>query len=165
LRDPLANGPERRISGSASTRDRLEVVMQTRTHAGWCLVAVLVAAQTITVGAGFSAPPTQSAVAYLSEPTLIGNAFIVGPVLITHDDERMARGGPCTTIHLFDPVTGRATEELTSFHCIPRFGSRVAKLTITTRPSTLGYGCVLTAYQFAGDREIHGVPQRIVESH
>lgn len=139
--------------------------MQTRTYAGWCLVAVLVAAQTVTIAAENPAAASQSAVAYLTEPTLIGDTFVVGPVLITHDEARMARGRPCTTIQLFDPATGRATEELTSFHCIPRFGPRVGKLTITTQPTTLGYGCVLTAYQFAGDREIHGVPRRIVDTH
>jgi hypothetical protein len=132
--------------------------MRTRIAIG----AVLIAATTLTsVAAGNRAPlppGRQSAVAYLSEPTLIGATFIVGPVMFTHDDAN-ARGGPCTTVHLFDPASGQATEQIASFHCIPRRGRVAATLTITTRPSSLGFGCVLTSYQFAGDREVHGVPQ------
>jgi hypothetical protein len=100
----------------------------------------------------------QSAVAYLTEPTLIGSAFIVGPVLITHDNEKMSRGGPCTSVYLFDPAVGKPTELIASFDCIPRRGRIAATLTISTQPSRWGYGCVLTAYQFAGDPEIHSVP-------
>jgi hypothetical protein len=124
------------------------------------LVLAVVAATTITAGRAASLPLVrQSALAYLTEPTLIGSTFIVGPVVFTHDNEKMARGQPCTTVHLFDPETGRATEEIASFHCIPRRGRMVSTLTLTTRPSTWGFGCVLTGYQFAGDPEIHGVPQ------
>jgi hypothetical protein len=35
----------------------------------------------------------------------------------------------------------------------------VSRFTLRTRPNTeLGFGCVLTEYQFAGDQEGHGVP-------
>ena len=108
-----------------------------------------------------AAPLRRSAVAYLTEPTLVGDAFIVGPVQITHDDERMARGEPCTEIRLFDPAKNRATEVIASFHCIPRRGPAVPRLTIKTRPSAYAFGCELASYQFANDSEIHGVPPRV----
>lgn len=112
-------------------------------------------------GRAAAAPVRQWAVTYLAEPTLIGSTFVHGPVVFTHDNARMAKGEPCTTVYLFDPAVGRRTEEIASFHCIPRNGPTVSRFTITTRPSTIGYGCVLTSYQFAGDSEVHGVPQPV----
>jgi len=123
---------------------------------------ILLMAAAVIGATGMTAAPAakQSAVTYLDEPTLIGSTFVVGPVQFTHDNAAMARGAPCTTVHLFDPATHRATEEIAAFKCIPRRGDVVSKLTTTTRPSSLGYGCVLTSYQFAGDREVHGVPEQ-----
>ena len=47
-----------------------------------------------------------------------------------------------------------------------RLSRVVHKFTITTRPNTaVGYGCVLTEYQFAGDSEGHGVPPPPVYAH
>lgn len=133
--------------------------MRRRILFGLALIAMVT---TTSVAAGGRSPLPgirQSAVTYLAEPTLIGSTFVAGPVVFTHDNVRMARGEPCTTVYLFDPDKGRRTEEIASFHCIPRRGPMVATLTVTTRPSTLGFGCVLTSYQFAGDPEIHDVPQ------
>jgi hypothetical protein len=120
-------------------------------------IAVVVGAATPETEMSAS-PARRSAVAYFTEPTLVGATFVVGPVMITHDDERMARGEPCTVIRLFDPARNRATETIAEFHCIPRHGTTVRRLTLTTRPSPYGFGCELTSYQFANDPEIHGVP-------
>jgi hypothetical protein len=104
----------------------------------------------------------QQAVVYLTEPTLIGSTIVEGPVLFTHDDAKLARGEPCTSVYLFEPGHGPA-EEIASFHCIPKLRSVVLKFTIRTQPNeVLGLGCVLTEYQFAGDSEGHGVPAPIV---
>lgn len=107
---------------------------------------------------GANAPSRQSAIVYLTEPTLIGSTIVEGPVVFTHDEAKMARGGPCTTVNLLEPAKGPA-EEIASFHCIPTRRKVVHKFTITTRPNTaLGFGCVLAEFQFAGDSEGHGVP-------
>jgi hypothetical protein len=122
------------------------------------LVGVLAAAAVATSGDG-SGQTRRWAVVYLAEPTLIGSTIVQGPVLFTHDDARMARGEPCTTVRLFEPAGG-PTEEIASFHCIPLSRNIVHKFTVRTRPNTeMGLGCVLTEYQFAGDHEGHGVPQ------
>jgi hypothetical protein len=100
----------------------------------------------------------QWAVVYLTEPTLIGSMIVEGPVLFIHDDRKMARGEPCTTVQLFDPATA-PLDEVASFHCIPTPRDVARKFTIRTQPNAaLGFGCVLTEYQFAGDAESHGVP-------
>jgi hypothetical protein len=100
----------------------------------------------------------QWAITYLREPTLIGATIVQGPVMFVHDNEKMARGEPCTSVQLFDPERG-AIEEIAAFHCIPTPRKVVSTFTVRTRPNVeIGYGCVLTEYQFAGDAEGHGVP-------
>jgi hypothetical protein len=121
------------------------------------VIGVLAVGTVVTSGDGGS-PTRQSAIVYLTEPTLIGSTIVEGPVVFTHDNAKMARGEPCTTIYFLEPPKGRA-EEIASFHCIPAPRKVIHKFTTTTRPNTaLGFGCVLTEFQFAGDSEAHGVP-------
>ena len=132
--------------------------MRSRILAGAFLLVVVLAAGAVATSGDRVAPARQWAVVYLGEPTLVGSTIVQGPVLFTHDDTKMARGEPCTTVQLFEPATGPA-EEIAAFHCIPTARRVVAKFTIRTRPNVeLGFGCVLTEYQFAGDAEGHGVP-------
>jgi len=119
------------------------------------LVGVLTAGSIAT--SGDSGRARQSATVYLTEPTLIGSILVEGPVLFTHDNAKMARGEPCTTVYLLE--SGKRAEEIASFHCIPTPRKVAHKFTIRTRPNAvLGFGCVLTEFQFAGDSEGHGVP-------
>ena len=111
---------------------------------------------TVRIGTLFLA-----AIIYLTEPTLIGSTIVEGPVVFTHDNLKMARGEPCTAVFLLEPMKGPA-EEIATFHCIPIRRKVVPKFTITTQPNVaLGFGCVLTEFQFAGDSEGHGVPNSI----
>lgn len=132
--------------------------MRPRILVGTLVFVGVLAAGTVATGDVARGPTRQSAIVYLAEPTLIGSTIVEGPVLFTHNDAKMARGEPCTTVYLLEPATGPA-EEVYSFHCIPTARKVAHKFTITTRPNeTLGFGCVLTEYQFAGDSEGHGVP-------
>ena len=132
--------------------------MRSRILAGAFMLVVVQGAGAVATSGGRVAPARQWAVVYLGEPTLVGSTIVQGPVLFTHDDTKMARGEPCTTVHLFEPSKG-PVEEIAAFHCIPTPRSIVGKFTIRTRPNDeLGFGCVLTEYQFAGDNEGHGVP-------
>jgi len=107
---------------------------------------------------GDAAPTRQWAVTWLSKPTLVGGTIVQGPVMFVHDEIAMQRGEPCTRVYLFEPKGG-PTEQVAAFHCIPIKRHAPRAFTITTRPnSEIGYGCVLTEYQFAGDTEAHGVP-------
>ena len=135
--------------------------MRSRIFVGTCLVGILTVGTAATGDYAGVTAKRQEAVTYLAEPTLVGSTVVQGPVLFTHDDAKMAAGGPCTTVYLFQPGKGPA-EEIASFHCIPTRRKAVDKFTITTRPNTeLGFGCVLTEYQFAGDTEGHGVPSPV----
>ncbi len=123
----------------------------------WLVVGVLGVGTIATSGDGI-APRRQWAVVYVAEPTLIGSTIVQGPVLFTHDDAKMARGEPCTTVRLIEPAVG-PTEEIAAFHCVPVRRNAVHTFTLRTRLNTeMGFGCVLMEYQFAGDTEGHGVP-------
>jgi len=121
------------------------------------LVAALICA---SVGLGLRASSSrQWAVVDLRQPTQIGQSIALRPVLFVHDDAKMARGEPCTTVYRYDPAVG-PQEEIVSFHCQPRPSATAGHFILTTAPgpdpgSSL---CRLKAYQFAGDSEEHGVP-------
>jgi hypothetical protein len=92
------------------------------------------------------------------DPVQVKDQIIMGPVLIVHDDEKMARGEACTTFYRFDPAKG-PQEKLVSFHCRPVQRSVVDHTTFSTVSTAAG--CKrLTEYQIAGDSEGHGVPSK-----
>jgi len=106
---------------------------------------------------GTADPVTKWAAVQLTQPTLIGDSFAMGPVLFEHDDARMARGEPCTVVYQFEPGKG-PTKPIASFHCKPHWGSTApGRFSMVTARDPLG-NCVLKEYQFAGDTEAHGVP-------
>ena len=94
----------------------------------------------------------------LTEPTLIAGKLVSGPVVFVHDDGKMVRGEACTTVHRFSPVKG-VGEEIVAFHCKASLSEAPAKFTTTTNREVPGPR-TLTAYQFAGDAEAHGVPAK-----
>ena len=130
--------------------------MRSRFAVGLLLITAVFTSAALA--SGDRRPSRQAAAVYLWEPTLIGSTFVQGPVLFVHDDAKMARGEPCTTVRLFNPGEGPG-ETIASFHCIPRRAPVLNKFRVETRPNTeLGFGCVLVEYQFAGDPEAHVVP-------
>lgn len=91
-------------------------------------------------------------------PVTVQGRVIMGPVMILHDDEKMAKGEPCTTFYRFDTSRGPA-EELVSFHCKPvqRSLTESTKLTLAAGPDTCKR---LVEYQIAGETEAHGIPTK-----
>ena len=67
---------------------------------------------------GDGARQRQWAAIYLDEPTLVGSTIVQGPVVFIHDEGKMARGEPCTSVRLLEPGVG-VGEEIAAFHCIP----------------------------------------------
>jgi len=121
-------------------------------------IGVLVAAAGFAISASGStaAPALKWAAVNLTDTTMIAGSFVSGPVIFVHDDARMARGEPCTTVHRYVPGKGPG-EELVGFHCTPRWGKAPDKFTkaITRKPDGPP---VMTEYQFAGDEEAHLIP-------
>ena len=112
----------------------------------------------IAVSHSTADPALKWAIVNLKDTTVIAGAFVSGPVVFVHDDAKMARGGPCTSVHRFDPTKG-AGEEIVAFHCKPRWTKAPAQFTQATTSRPDGPR-VMTEYQFAGDEEAHGVPVR-----
>ena len=101
----------------------------------------------------------RTAIVNFQDPVLVAGQFVMGPVLIVHDELKMSRGEPCTTFYRFVPGQG-AREELASFHCRPaaRHVEETTKLTVTEYSPA---GCRrLIEYQFVADSEGHGVPEK-----
>ena len=89
----------------------------------------------------------------------VQDRVITGPVMIVHDDEKMARGEACTTFYRFDSARG-PREELASFHCLP-VQRRMAETTTFTLAAGPDTTCKrLVEYQIAGESEAHRVPAR-----
>ena len=91
------------------------------------------------------------------DPVQVKDQILMGPCLIVHDDAKMARGEPCTTIYRFDRERG-PQQELVSFMCKPSQRDIVSSTRLTTLPTVYVGISRLTEYQFAGDTESHGVP-------
>ena len=101
-------------------------------------------------------PAIKWAIVNLTGTTVIAGAFVSGPVVFVHDDAKMARGGPCTSVHEFDAQKGLG-KEIVAFHCKPRWTKAPARFTQATATRPDGPR-VMTEYQFAGDEEAHGIP-------
>jgi|SRR5436190_1346009 len=125
---------------------------------GVLLVVALVAAGTLSAsGSSYVGATKQWTIVNFANPVLVKGQFVMGPVLIVHDSEKMAKGEACTTFYRFDKARG-PQEELVAFHCTPR--ATDAKSEATSLVTTLtDPGCrKLVEYQIAGDAEAHGVP-------
>ena len=128
--------------------------MRKRFVVGALVVAALGMA---TSGIGAS-PSVKWAAVNLKDTVLIAGSFVSGPVVFVHEDARMARGEPCTSVHRFEPGKG-VGEEIVAFHCKPRWGKAVQQFTQATNRNPDGT-VIMTEYQFAGDEEAHLVPSR-----
>jgi hypothetical protein len=129
--------------------------MRSRLFVGSLFVIGAVAFAAVHVA---TAPAVKWAAVNLKNTTVIAGAFVSGPVVFVHDDARMARGEPCTSVHRY--IAGKGLgEELVAFHCKPRWGKAPKNFTQNTMTKPDGPP-VLTEYQFAGDEESHEVPIR-----
>lgn len=108
-------------------------------------------------GLGLVAPP---AVRYLDavfrDPVRVAGAVLMGNYVIEHDDERMARGEPCTYIYEADNLTA----PVVTFHCEHLDGAPGDTATVTLGHTMNPAIKTLTAFQFAGETASHGVPVR-----
>ena len=92
------------------------------------------------------------------DPVQVKDQIVMGPVLIVHDDEKMARGEACTTFYRFEPGKG-PREALLSFHCTPVAKTAVSQTTLNIVDTPTG--CKrLIEYQIGGDPEAHGIPMK-----
>ena len=101
------------------------------------------------------APPVrQRTEVWFQRPVRVGGYILQGRYVIEHDNDRMARGEPCTHIYAYD----NQKLPVVAFHCTHlergRAGENIAVLV------SVGDGTMqkLTEFQFAGETAAHGVP-------
>ena len=125
--------------------------MRSRVFVGALVIASVAAAAT-AIGAS-----RKSAVTTFDRPTSIAGTMVTGRVVIVHDDEKMAKGEPCTTVYRSDSGT-RQGKALVSFHCTPiqRPATDYMRVTCAKDPAT--GNDLMKEYQFGRDTEGHGVP-------
>lgn len=99
------------------------------------------------------APPARQLTdVWFMRPTMVGKSILQGHYVIEHDNERMARGEPCTHIYAFDD----RTTPVVAFHCTHLERGRAAKNIAVV--ATKGDMQVLQEFQFGGETASHGVP-------
>lgn len=133
--------------------------MRSKIPGGGVLILSLVCLGGIaTLAAGGMMPAKQSALVEFRRPTIVAGTIIGGKVVFAHDDERMARGEPCTTVYQYVP--GQQGKKLVEFMCKPTRAPRADNFTARCAMAGVNGPDVLTEYQFGGDTESHGVPWR-----
>lgn len=105
------------------------------------------------------APPVRQVFdVWLKRPTMVGRSVMQGRFVVEHDNDRMARGEPCTHIYAYDDYSkGDRSHPYATFHCTHLERER-ANTNIVMLES-LGDGWHrLTEFQFAGETASHGYP-------
>ena len=130
--------------------------MRARILVGVLMVVVVFASGGIA-STGSHLTPQQWAIVNFTDPISVQGHFLMGPVLIVHDDARMEKGEPCTSMYRFDRESGSRTLEV-EFMCEPEQRAVCDKTTFSVARNQRSGINQLTKYQFAGDSEAHGVP-------
>ncbi len=101
------------------------------------------------------APPVRQVTeVWFHRPVRVGSHILQGRYVIEHDNDRMARGQPCTHIYAYN----NQRVPVVVFHCTHlergRTGANIAVL------ASIGDGNMqqLLEFQFAGETAAHGVP-------
>jgi len=96
----------------------------------------------------------QTAEVWFKRPTWVGKTILQGRFVIEHDEERMARGEPCTHVFAFD----NREKPMAAFHCVHLERERAGQNTVVLITMPNGWN-KLTEFQFAGDSASHGYPK------
>lgn len=101
------------------------------------------------------APPVrQLAEVWFQRPVLVGRSILQGHYVIEHDNDRMARGEPCTHIYTYND----RSKPVATFHCTHLERDRADQNIVVL--TTIGDANMqtLTEFQFAGETGSHGYP-------
>lgn len=91
-------------------------------------------------------------------PVRVVDTILIGPYIIEHDEERMARGEPCTHIYaLHDRQV-----PVIAFQCqhLDRKATERATVTLRRTPDPYTRIFELVEFQFEGSADGHGVPDQ-----
>lgn len=99
-------------------------------------------------------PAKQLTDVWFHRPVTVGRHILQGRYVIEHDNDRMARGEPCTFIYAYED----RTKPVLTFHCTHLVRDPVKKNTVVLY--SLGDGTMqkMLEFQFEGETASHGVP-------
>lgn len=101
------------------------------------------------------APPVrQSAEVWFHRPVMVGSSILQGRYVIEHDNNRMARGEPCTHIYAYD----NRNKPVAAFHCTHLERDRADQNVVVVYTTSDGRTQRLSEFQFAGETAAHGYP-------
>lgn len=102
-------------------------------------------------------PKLQKAVVQFTEPVKVLDVILKGDYLFVHDEDKMAKGEPCTYIYAYE--ANKQGKLVASFHCIPTTREVVDHFTVIVSYTSPGAPLPeLLEYRFAGSAEGHKVP-------
>jgi hypothetical protein len=100
-------------------------------------------------------PARETMTVWFKNPVKIGDRILLGRYVIEHDNDRMARGRPCT--HIYAASDPRFP--VVAFHCTHLTRAAGAKPSVTLVSLGEPNGMKrLTEFQFAGEVGAHGAP-------
>lgn len=123
--------------------------------AGCCDTGIPDDPKVAMAGLGLTNPlPVKTMAVHFREPVQVGSVVLMGWYVIEHDDDRMARGEPCTYIYENDPMR----EPVATFHCTHLEHEAPGVATVVLRPTVNPSIKALAEFQFSGETASHGVP-------
>ena len=103
------------------------------------------------------APPVrQTAEVWFKRPVVVAGSILLGRYVIEHDNDRLARGEPCTHIYAYDD----RTRPVATFHCTHLERDRRDQNVVVLYTTSDGVTQRLAEFQFAGETAAHGYPSR-----
>jgi hypothetical protein len=99
-------------------------------------------------------PAVQATVVTFRDPVRVGDRVLMGRYVIEHDNDRMARGEPCTYIY----EAGDRRLPVVMFHCTHLTRPVSSTDTVVLRRTGTYPVQELREFQFAGESASHGVP-------
>jgi hypothetical protein len=130
-----------------------ESIEATTTPMPCCDMPVADDPKVAAAGLGLSSPQKLMEVLF-RDPVRVGDQVLMGWYVIEHDDDRMARGEPCTHIYEYDTFS----EPVATFHCTHLERPAPATATVVLRPTINPAIKALVEFQFSGESASHGVP-------
>jgi hypothetical protein len=120
------------------------------TAIAWFSLAPASATQTAT-------PKRESAVVEFSQNVKVQGVLLRGSYIFVHDEERMARGEPCSWI--YRNKNGKEGALVASFHCVHTENAKAKDFTVRLRKNNTPYEVLeLLEFQFKGSTAGHRVP-------
>ena len=105
------------------------------------------------------APPVRQLFdVWFKRPTMVGRSVLQGRFVVEHDNDRMARGEPCTHIYAYDAYNkGDRSKPMATFHCTHLERDRAARNIVVLESLSDGWQR-MSEFQFAGEAAAHGYP-------